>query len=61
MPRKIYKRYGHESVAILKENPYRLAEEIWGIGSKTADQISAQSRLCKIMTARIKDWHSFCN
>ncbi len=40
MPRKIYKRYGHESVAILKENPYRLAEEIWGIGFKTADQIA---------------------
>ena len=37
---KIYKRYGHESVAILKENPYRLAEEIWGIGFKTADQIA---------------------
>jgi exodeoxyribonuclease V alpha subunit len=37
---KIYKKYGNESLAILKDNPYRLAEEIWGIGFKTADQIA---------------------
>jgi len=37
---KIYKRYGQESIAVVKENPYRLAEEIWGIGFKTADQIA---------------------
>ena len=37
---KIYKKYGRESVAILKENPYRLADEIWGIGFKIADEIA---------------------
>ena len=37
---KIYKKYGQESVAVLHENPYRLADEIWGIGFKTADGIA---------------------
>jgi len=29
---KIYKQYGNDSIAIVKENPYRLADDIWGIG-----------------------------
>ena len=31
---KIYKTYGKESISIVKENPYRLADDIWGIGFK---------------------------
>lgn len=34
---KIYKAYGNESIPAVKENPYRLADDIWGIGFKTAD------------------------
>src|SRR3989304_6367848 len=37
---KIYKKYGQESISILHENPYRLADDIWGIGFKVADQIA---------------------
>lgn len=37
---KIYKVYGSESVQNVKENPYRLADDIWGIGFKTADKIA---------------------
>lgn len=37
---KIYRRYGDDSIAILKDNPYRLADEIEGIGFKTADNIA---------------------
>ncbi|MDR1333780.1 MAG: ATP-dependent RecD-like DNA helicase [Holosporaceae bacterium] len=37
---KIYKKYGKESVTIVKENPYRLAQDIWGIGFLTADKIA---------------------
>lgn len=37
---KIYKAYGQNSIAVLTENPYRLADEIWGIGFKMADQIA---------------------
>lgn len=37
---KIYKKYKQEAIAILSDNPYRLADEIWGIGFKTADEIA---------------------
>ena len=37
---KIYKTYGDKSIEIVKENPYRLADDIWGIGFKTADKIA---------------------
>ena len=39
---KIYKQYGNESIAVMKENPYKLADDIWGIGFKTADQIAGK-------------------
>ena len=37
---KIYNYYGSEIYSILKENPYRLAEDIDGVGFKTADEIA---------------------
>lgn len=37
---KIYKAYGNESIDKLKENPFRLADDIWGIGFKTSDSIA---------------------
>ena len=37
---KIYKTYGDESVKVVQENPYRLADDIWGIGFRTADTIA---------------------
>ena len=39
---KIYRQYGKESIDLVKENPYRLADDIWGIGFKTADSIAAK-------------------
>lgn len=39
---KIYKTYGNESINVVTKNPYRLAEDIWGIGFKTADKIARQ-------------------
>ena len=39
---KIYREYGKESIDKVKENPYRLADDIWGIGFKTADGIAAK-------------------
>ena len=38
---KIYKTYGAESIRVVQENPYRLADDIWGIGFKTADTIAS--------------------
>ena len=37
---KIYKTYGNESIRVVQENPYRLADDIWGIGFRTADTIA---------------------
>ena len=37
---KIYKAYGNESIDKIKENPFRLADDIWGIGFRTADSIA---------------------
>ena len=37
---KIYKTYESDSVPIVRENPYRLADDIYGIGFKTADTIA---------------------
>jgi exodeoxyribonuclease V alpha subunit len=37
---RIFRHYGKESVRVLRENPYRLAEDIFGIGFLTADRIS---------------------
>lgn len=39
---KIYRQYGKESIDKVKENPYRLADDIWGIGFKTADGIAGK-------------------
>ena len=37
---RIYKAYGNDSIQMVQENPYRLADDIWGIGFKTADTIA---------------------
>ena len=39
---RIYRTYGQESIAKIKENPYRLADDIRGIGFKTADELAAK-------------------
>lgn len=40
---KIYNKYGQEVYGILKENPYRLADDIEGVGFRTADDIAAKA------------------
>ncbi len=37
---KIFRKYGHDAVILLTENPYRMAEEISGIGFLIADRIA---------------------
>lgn len=37
---RIYKTYGDKSIETVKENPYKLADDIWGIGFLTADKIA---------------------
>lgn len=51
---RIYKTYGDEAQAVLKENPYRLAQDIRGIGFKTADDIAYQLGVAEDAPERIK-------
>ncbi|RBM21396.1 ATP-dependent RecD-like DNA helicase [Streptomyces sp. PT12] len=37
---RIYKKYGDASISVVKNEPYRLAAEVWGIGFLTADRIA---------------------
>ena len=39
---KIYNTYGQEIYRILKENPYQLADDMEGVGFRTADEIAAK-------------------
>ncbi|MFC3997138.1 AAA family ATPase [Nocardiopsis sediminis] len=37
---RIYKKYGDDSIRVVREEPYKLASDVWGIGFKTADTIA---------------------
>ena len=39
---KVYQAYGQDVYGIIKENPYRLADDIEGVGFRTADEIAAR-------------------
>lgn len=39
---RIYKTYGDQSITLVRENPYRLATDVWGFGFKLADDLAGQ-------------------
>src|SRR3984957_15284492 len=51
---RIYKKYGDASVSIVRNEPYRLAADVWGIGFKTADTIAAAVGIAADSPERIK-------
>ena len=51
---KIFKAYGEESIEIVSENPYRLADDIYGMGFRTADTIAEKLGFGKERYARIR-------
>ena len=51
---KIFKTYGNESIQVVQENPYRLAEDIWGVGFKTADTIAEKMGFGKEKYSRLR-------
>ena len=51
---KIFKTYGSESIEIVQENPYRLADDVWGIGFKTADAIAQKMGIGKERFMRLR-------
>jgi len=51
---RIYKKYGDDSVSVVRSEPYRLAADVWGIGFKTADTIAAAVGIARDSPERIK-------
>ncbi len=51
---KIYECYGQEMYNVLRENPYRLAEDISGVGFKRADEIATKAGISADSQFRIK-------
>ncbi|HTS19687.1 MAG TPA: ATP-dependent RecD-like DNA helicase [Verrucomicrobiae bacterium] len=51
---KIYKQYGENAMSVVKENPYRLAKDITGIGFRTADGIASKMGIEKDSIHRLK-------
>ncbi|MFH2058089.1 MAG: ATP-dependent RecD-like DNA helicase [Pseudomonadota bacterium] len=51
---KIFKTYGQDAISIVKENPYQLARDIYGIGFITADNIAQNLGIQKEAPQRIE-------
>jgi exodeoxyribonuclease V alpha subunit len=51
---RIYKRYGAASIARVRENPYRLAFDVWGIGFLSADKLAAALGVARDAAPRIE-------
>jgi exodeoxyribonuclease V alpha subunit len=56
---RIFKTYGQDAIALISENPYRLARDIRGIGFRTADQVAAKLGVEKTATIRVRAGLSF--
>ena len=54
MAAKIYRFYGDRLYTILRENPYRLAEDIQGIGFKVSDDIARQMNIKEDSEFRVR-------
>jgi exodeoxyribonuclease V alpha subunit len=51
---KIFKQYGRDAVTVVRDNPYRLAEEVFGIGFIIADKIAEKVGISKDSPLRAK-------
>jgi len=51
---KIFRQYGQRTISLVQQNPYRLADDIFGIGFLTADQIAGQLGFAKDSPLRLK-------
>ena len=56
---KIYQQYGDNVYRILKENPYKMAEDIAGVGFRTADEIAGKIGIAVDSEFRIKSGLSY--
>ncbi|MGM0397017.1 MAG: SF1B family DNA helicase RecD2 [Bacillota bacterium] len=51
---KIYREYGADTIKVIQENPYRLADDIHGMGFRTADEIAEKIGLQKDSPYRLQ-------
>ncbi len=51
---RIYKRYGAGAIALVRENPYRLAFDVWGIGFLSADKLATSLGVGRESDARVE-------
>ncbi|KUJ69235.1 helicase [Streptomyces albus subsp. albus] len=51
---RIYKKYGDASISVVRNEPYRLAADVWGIGFLTADKIAQSVGIPHDSPARVK-------
>jgi exodeoxyribonuclease V alpha subunit len=51
---RIYKRYGERAIALVRENPYRLAFDVWGIGFLSADKLASALGIQKESEVRVE-------
>jgi exodeoxyribonuclease V alpha subunit len=56
---RIFKTYGQQAIALITENPYRLAKDIRGIGFRTADQVAFKLGIVKDAMIRVRAGLSF--
>jgi len=69
---RIHREYGSDAIAVVKENPYRLARDIWGIGFTIADKVAmslgielespvrARAGVLYVLQTMADDGHCFC-
>ena len=51
---RIYKTYRDDAIEVVRQEPYRLASDVWGIGFKTADQIAQRLGIPHDSPQRVK-------
>jgi exodeoxyribonuclease V alpha subunit len=51
---RIFKKYGQESISVVRSNPYQLARDVFGIGFRTADKIARQMGISLSAPARLQ-------
>ena len=56
---KLYREYGSDTIVAVEENPYRLADDIYGIGFKKADKIAQKMGIAADDEHRIKSGVKF--
>lgn len=59
---KIYQEYGPKTYQVVQENPYRMADDITGVGFKMADEIAAGLEYTRVLITGFEvDFFIYCS